>query len=44
MNKYLKYKKKYFELKNIINGGLPPRKLDIEFGIKTYQTLGDCIK
>lgn len=31
-------------IKTIKKGGLPARKLDIEFGIVTYQTIADCIK
>jgi hypothetical protein len=42
-NKYLKYKNKYINLKKQI-GGLPPRKIEIDTGIVTDQTLGDCIK
>jgi hypothetical protein len=42
-NKYLKYKNKYISLKEQI-GGLPPRKIEINTGIVTDQTLGDCIK
>ena len=46
-NKYLKYKKKYFELKknNQDNQyGGAGRKLNIDNGFVTYQTLGDCVK
>jgi hypothetical protein len=42
-NKYLKYKKKYIDLKKQL-GGLPPRKININTGIKSDQTLGDCIQ
>jgi hypothetical protein len=42
-NKYLKYKNKYINLKKQI-GGKPPRKIEINTGIVTDQTLGDCIK
>ena len=42
-NKYLKYKNKYINLKKQI-GGNPPRKIEINTGIVTDQTLGDCIK
>jgi hypothetical protein len=42
-NKYLKYKNKYINLKKQI-GGLPPREIEINTGIVTDQTLGDCIK
>jgi hypothetical protein len=42
-NKYYKYKNKYMDLKKQL-GGLPPRKIEINTGIVTDQTLGDCIK
>ena len=42
-NKYLKYKKKYIDLKKQL-GGLPPRKINIYTGIVSDQTLGDCIQ
>lgn len=40
--KYLKYKNKYLRLKKMHGGSA--RKIDIDFGITTFQTLGDCIK
>jgi hypothetical protein len=46
-SKYLKYKKKYLEKKKINQDnqyGGAGRKLDIDNGVVTYQTLGDCIK
>ena len=42
-NKFNKYKNKYMDLKKQL-GGLPPRKIEINTGIVTDQTLGDCIK
>jgi len=42
-NKYIKYKNKYIYLKKQI-GGLPSRKIEINTGPVTDQTLGDCIK
>ncbi len=40
--KYLKYKRKYLQLKKMFGGSA--KKIDIELGFTTFQTLGDCIK
>ncbi len=40
---YIKNKQQYSELKQQIGRGIA-RKLDIDFGIITHQTLGDCVK
>jgi len=38
-----KYKNAYFHKNTKMKGGLP-RKLDLDFGVVTHQTFGDCIK
>lgn len=43
-NKRRKTKRKKKIKKYKIKGGGNPRKLSIDFGIVTYQTIGDCIK
>jgi len=45
-NKYIKYKTKYLTLKSYIlqSGGQVPRKIDINTGYVSHQTLSDCVK